>query len=78
MVVSVTLTDSRLRLSAITSHNDRGKTTHNFVIGIVHSPSIKPGGNPHLVAHFPDCGRYRFACTLHCGTALHGFFSRNR
>jgi plastocyanin len=87
VVVSVTLTDSRLRLSASTSHKvhviafrvvNRGKKTHNFVIGVVRSPKIKPGGTAHLVAYFPDYGRYRFACTLHCGAALHGVFSVNR
>ena len=52
--------------------------THSFEIGVVHSPSVKPGGTVHLVTQFPDYGRYRFARTLHCGSALHGVFSVNR
>ena len=87
VVVSVGLTDSRLQLSTSISHSvhliafritNHGKKTHNFVIGVIRSPNIKPGGTAHLVAQFPDYGRYRFACTLNCLAALHGVFNVSR
>ena len=87
VVIAVTVTDAQLHLSAVVSHKvhviafrvvNRGKKPHNFVIGVVRGKTLKPGATEHLVAYFPDFGRYRFSCTVNCAATAHGIFSVNR
>lgn len=81
VIISTTLTDSKLSLSKNVTHGvhyvaflvkNQGKKPHEFMVGKIHTKVLKPGQTQHLVSYFPDYGTFSYACTVNCTAAMRG------
>jgi hypothetical protein len=88
VILNVTVTDSRIVITSADAKDrhplvqsveviafrirDRGKRTHNFVIGGRKSPLVKPGQLVHMIVAFPAEGEYLFTCTVNCKRTMRG------
>ena len=86
-IVKVALTDNGITLSQKRVHDvtyvdflvhNGGKLRHDFRIGGVGTPQVRPGQTVHLLVSFPQYGTYKYVSTVHASPRMRGSFRVDR